>query len=190
MPERPGRRGSFVPTLAVGLATAALTLLAATRPWAEATTRAPALRTVTADGPDVAPLVLPLALVALAAWGTVLVLRRRGRRVVAALAVLAGLGAAAAAVLGVPDAARKAAVLLGAAGAPTHTTVWPFVAVAGGILTATAAVVAWLRAPGWPEMSGRYDAPTSQGTPAPDSGPRSGADLWRALDEGHDPTAD
>ena len=77
--------------MSLGLAGAALTTVGATSTWAEATSRVTGVRSASADGTDVAPLVLPLALVALAAWGTVLVLRRRGRRVVTVLAALAGL---------------------------------------------------------------------------------------------------
>ena len=47
-------------------------------------------------------------------------------------------------------------------------------------------------APEWPEMGTRYDAPGSAvpapATPAePDE--RTGLDLWKAMDEGRDPTA-
>jgi uncharacterized membrane protein (TIGR02234 family) len=190
----PGRR-SFLRTVVLGLVGAALTLLAATRDWGTATTRSPAVRTATAGGPDVAPLVLPLALVALAAWGTVLVLRRRGRRVVAVLAVLAGAGAALSAALRASHGGHAAVIALGVGaadpGTTAHATAWPWVAVVGGVVTAATAAVAWWRAPTWPEMSSRYDAP---GTDEQDAAPTPGADttrdMWRALDEGRDPTAD
>jgi Tryptophan-associated transmembrane protein (Trp_oprn_chp) len=48
--------------------------------------------------------------------------------------------------------------------------------------------VAWT--PDWPEMGTRYDAPGS--APPPPVAPpeeQSNLDLWKALDEGHDPTA-
>ena len=48
------------------------------------------------------------------------------------------------------------------------------------------------QAPGWPEMSTRYDAPTGRsGANEPgsaDDRPRTDAELWKALDEGRDPT--
>jgi uncharacterized membrane protein (TIGR02234 family) len=177
------RSRSFGPTLLAGLAGSGLGTVAATRSWAEATTRETGVRTVAAQGTDVAPAVLPLALVALAVWGTVLVLRRRGRRAVAVLGLLAGGAGAVTALLAAPSAADQARELLGgAAVASVSTTAWPYVAAAGCLVSALAAVVAWVHAPRWPEMSARYDAPddTSGTTPA---------DWWKALDAGHDPTA-
>jgi uncharacterized membrane protein (TIGR02234 family) len=177
----------------VGLGGAALALAGAAQPWAEATTRTPALRTVTADGTDVAALVLPLALVSLAAWGTVLVLRARGRRVVSLLGLVASLGAAAAVAASVGSATDTAARMLGdVPTTSTGTTAWPYVAGAGALLSAIAFVVALVKAPSWPEMSARYDAPTT-GSPGPvtERPPEelSDAELWKALDEGRDPTA-
>ena len=191
----PGRRTSFGPTVVLGLAGSALATVAATQPWAEATTRSPGLRTVTADGTDVAPGVLPLALVALAAWGTVLVLRRRGRRVVAVIGLLAAVVAGASALLLAPTSADVAARLLGgateASAVSTDPSVWPFVAALGSALATAAFVVAFLAAPRWPEMSARYDAPgASQEEPGEGREPEAMSDteLWKALDEGHDPT--
>ena len=193
MADRPRRRTTFGPTLLAGLGGAALALAGASRPWAEATTRTPALRTVTADGTDVAPLVLPLALVSLAAWGTVLVLRARGRRVVSVLGLVASLGAAAAVAAAVGSATDTAARLLGdVPTTSTSTTAWPYVAGAGALLSAVAFVGALVKAPTWPEMSARYDAPTT-GSSGPvterPSEELSDAELWKALDEGRDPTA-
>jgi uncharacterized membrane protein (TIGR02234 family) len=128
-----------------------------------------------------------LALVALAAWGAVLVLRRRGRRVVAVLGLLAALGAAVAVVTSAGDADEVASGMLGGASDVTvSTSAWPAVTVAAALLAAAAFAVALVRAPGWPEMSTRYDSPSDGGREA-DS--MSDAELWRALDEGHDPTA-
>jgi uncharacterized membrane protein (TIGR02234 family) len=188
-------RRSFLRTVVTGLAAAALTLLAATRDWGSASTTSPAQRTATASGADVAPLVLPLALVALAAWGTVLVLRRRGRRVVAVIALLAGLGGAVSAAVRASHGAQAALTALGAGASDpatsSHATAWPWVAVVGGVVTATAAAVAWWRAPAWPEMSTRYDAPGGgAGQAAQGETADTARDMWRALDEGRDPTAD
>ncbi len=195
MADRPRRRTTFGRTLLAGLGGAALALAGAAQPWAEATTRTPALRTVTADGTDVAALALPLALVALAAWGTVLVLRARGRRVVSVLGLAASLGAAAAVAVTVGSATDVAARLLGDVPATaTSTTPWPYVAAAGALLSAVAFVGALVRAPSWPEMSARYDAPGTADATVKDADRRrpeelSDAELWKALDEGRDPTA-
>jgi hypothetical protein len=50
-------------------------------------------------------------------------------------------------------------------------------------------VLAMRWAPQWPEMGSRYDAPGVQSEPAsvpPED--QSSLDLWKALDEGKDPT--
>jgi uncharacterized membrane protein (TIGR02234 family) len=198
MADRRRRRTGFGPTVLAGLGGAALALAGATQPWAEATTRTPALRTATADGSDVAALALPLALVSLAAWGTVLVLRARGRRVVSVLGLAASLGAAATVAATVSTAADTAARLLGEVPTTaTSTTAWPVVTGLGALASAVAFAVALVRAPTWPEMSSRYDAPAAGSSTAgsPGANPArppeelSDAELWKALDEGRDPTA-
>lgn len=177
----------FAPTVLLGLAGAGLAAVAGGQTWATATTAAPAVRTAAASGADVDPVGLPLTLLALVAWGAVLVMRRRGRRVAAVVGLLAALAAAASVV---PFASAAPAVAAGRLGDPsdatTTTTAWPLVLVAGCLLSATAFAVAISAAGRWPEMSRRYDAPDG-GVRSED---RSGAtDLWRALDEGRDPTA-
>ena len=56
----------------------------------------------------------------------------------------------------------------------------------GCLLTAAAFLVAVRGAGRWPEMSRRYDAP---GDGVGSDGRTGATDLWRALDEGRDPTA-
>jgi uncharacterized membrane protein (TIGR02234 family) len=186
-----GRKSSFGPSVALGLGGAALATVGAGRSWAEATTTAQGTRTVTAAGTDVAAAALPLALVALAAWGAVLVLRSRGRRVVAVLGLLSAVGAALAVASGAGDADDLASKMLGGASDVTTTTSpWPAVTATGAVLAALAFAVALLHAPRWPEMSSRYDSPADR----PAGGDHeqkalTDAELWRALDEGHDPTA-
>ena len=190
----PRRRSSFGRTVLTGAAAAALATVGATQTWAEATRRAPGLRTVSASGTDVAPVVLPLALVALACWGTVLVLRRRGRRVVAVLGIASSLVAGAVAVLAMGDAGAAASRLLGGAADSTATTWWPWACAAGCLVSALAFGVAFSRAATWPEMSSRYDAPGDadharpRGAADREEQQPSGAALWKALDEGDDPT--
>jgi len=191
--DRPRGRTTFGPTILAGLGGAALALAGAAQPWAEATTRTPALRTVTADGTDVAALVLPLALVSLAAWGTVLVLRARGRRLVSLLGLLASLGAAATVAATVGSATDTATRLLGDVPATsTSTTAWPYLAGVGALVSAVAFVGALAKAPTWPEMSARYDAPAPGSSTSHAERPSeelTDAELWKALDEGRDPTA-
>ena len=140
--------------------------VAAKQTWREVPGEARALPDVATSGADVAPVVLSLALVALAAWGTVLVLRLGGRRVVAVIGLCASVGAAVGALLHTGDA---------------HGTGWPVVAGVAALLSAAGFCVALVQARRWPEMSRRYDAPAEQKA-------QTDTDLWRALDEGRDPT--
>ena len=184
MSARPG----MGPTIVAGLAGAGLAAVSSAQVWGRAEVTEPAVRVVEARGADVAPVALPLALVALAAWGAVLVLRRRGRRVVSVVGLLAALGVVTAVAVrmgSIGDAARDL-VAGGAArsGVTTETTMWPWAAVLGAVVTALGFLVALRVSPSWPEMSSRYDAPASD-RPAEAVTP----DMWKALDEGRDPTA-
>ena len=193
------RTASLARTAAAGLAGAGLAAVAAGQTWATATVTSPAARSAVAKGTDVAPLALPLALVALAAGGSVLVLRRTGRRVVAVRGLVASAGSALAVVLALGDRTTAAQGALGTGtDADVSTSVWPFLGLAGAVLAAVTFVVAVRRAGTWPEMSRRYDAPTPSTPGATEgddtiaaAGPEgpSDRDLWRALDEGRDPTA-
>lgn len=200
-------RRSFASIVLAGGASAALLAVAGAQTWARATSPAQgdaeggsALRAAEAAGTDVAPLVLPLGLVVLACWGAVLVLRRRGRRVVTALGAVSAIGAVVAVIANAHRAPDAAMALLSGGQISADTTAWPWVALAAGVVTAACCAVAWRAAPSWPEMSARYDAPAGPGSGSatgPGSGqgpgggpdaPLSDRDLWRALDEGHDPT--
>ncbi len=148
------------------------------------------------------PLAGALALVALAAWGVVLVARGRVRRLVAALATLAATGVLAVVVFGgfVEDQefATDFASTIGATSMvgdliEVERTGWFWAALLGSVVAVAAGVAAYLFAPSWPEMGSRYDAPSAAPTAdAGDSTPaenRSSIDLWKQLDEGDDPTA-
>jgi uncharacterized membrane protein (TIGR02234 family) len=191
-------RGGFGPVVLIGVASAALLTVAAGRTWATATPEPGAsgplegMADAAVTGADVAPLALPLGLVALAAWGAVLVLRRRGRRMVSILGLLATLAAAVTAAMlahTAPDVAQRE---LGDVSAELATTVWPFVTIAAAAVGALAFVIAWRASPDWPEMSSRYDAPSGADAAgdadAPAGGPDDTRSLWKALDEGRDPT--
>lgn len=186
------RDRSFGPTVLGGLATAALTAVAAAQDWGEATgDNAGVAATGRADAAETAPLALALALVALASWGVLLVLRGRARRVVAVVGVLAAAGVVTAVVLAYGDVDAAAVEAARAAGATsdvfaTSFTAWYWTALVAGVLSLAALVVAVLRAPGWPAMGSRYDNPAARDAAAT---PRTDEDLWKALDEGRDPTA-
>ncbi len=184
------------PTAVAGLIGAGLATVSSAQVWGRAEITTPAVREIEVRGSDVAPVALPLALVALAAWGAVLVLRRRGRRAVSVVGLLASAGVALAVTLNAGSVAETArGMVAGGAGRTdiaTQTTGWPWFAVLGAVLTAVAFVAAYLAAPAWPEMSSRYDAPTdgpadrAEGTESSETSPN---ELWKALDEGRDPTA-
>lgn len=193
-------RKTFGPILLVGLASGILAAVAGSRPWVTGqsgtvdTATTAAATTIDMSGLRESPLAAALALVVLACWGVVLVTRGRVRRAVAGLAAVAALGALVTTVLAfwsLQEALSEA--LVAASGVDTAAvslTGWypaALVGAVGGVLATVAAV--WFT-PGWPEMGTRYDAPTG----GPDDGRRRSAepdgnlDLWKALDEGHDPT--
>jgi uncharacterized membrane protein (TIGR02234 family) len=193
MAERSPSR-SFGPTVLVGLAGATLAAVAGAKDWARASSGVG--RTAVsgvAKGSETAPLVVALALVALAAWGVVLVLRGRARRVVAVVGLLASAGALVATVAAfgrAEDDAVAAAVSQGA-GSDAFTsslTGWYFAAGVGAFLALAAFAVAVRCVPGWPAMGSRYDAPAARAQ-AEAATPATERDMWRALDDGHDPTA-
>lgn len=186
-----GRRPrSYGPTILLGLAGAGLTAVAGTRTWASGHSFAGGIRVEAAvKGSEAAPLVGALGLVALAAWGVVLVTRGMVRRVVAALGLLASLGAVAAVVVGFGDARDEATAVLVHKGATSDVlasglTAWCYLAAVGGLLAVASFVVAAVQAPSWPAMGSRYDAPSARAARE-----RTEQDMWRALDEGHDPTS-
>ena len=178
-------RTGFAPTVAVGLATAALAAVASAKPWFGLASHRPALPGVPPSERTIdMPLALALSLVVLAGWGAVLVSRGRLRRVLAAVSLLVALGlvaSVATAPFVLPDDLRDA---LGpsAAGVGVRPTGWFVTAAVGSLLSLATLVGAWRLAPRWPTMSSRYDAPATRATEPDDT------DLWKALDAGHDPT--
>jgi uncharacterized membrane protein (TIGR02234 family) len=185
------RDRSFGRTVLAGLGGAALASVAAGRDWAESSGANAGVKVhASVAGSDAAPLVLALALVTLAAWGVVLVLRGRVRQVVAAVGLAAAVGALVSLVDAfgaAQDAAVEALMARGGAGdaVVTSLTGWYWASGVGALLTALALVVAVRRARTWPALGSRYDAPGARA-----AAPASEQDLWRALDEGHDPTAE
>jgi hypothetical protein len=172
-------RRTFWPTVLVGVAGAGLAAYAGGRDWVRIHAGGDP---ITAVGVSLdSPATTALALVALAAWGVLLVTRGWFRRGVAILAAVAAI----APVAGVWD--TRAHLL------DTHAdsagTTWPWVAAAACLVSAAAAVLAVMKAPRWPEMGRRYDAPAGAATPAVPLEDQSSLDVWKALDEGHDPTA-
>ena len=184
------RDRSFGPTVLLGLAGATLAAVAGTRDWVTASGDAAGINVDAAvKGSESAPLVAALALVALAAWGAVLVLRGRVRRIVSVVGVLASVGALAAVIdayAGAQNDATDAVMDKEATGdvLVASLTAWYYLADVGALIAALAFVVAVRKAPAWPAMGSRYDAPGARADT-----PEADEDMWRALDEGRDPTS-
>ena len=182
------RARSFGPTVLLGLAGAALTAVSATRDWATAAGSAAGVDvSASAKGSSSAPLAVALALVALAAWGVVLVLRGRARQVAALVGAAASAGVLASVLSAMGrarDDAVRAVVARGgtADGSTSSLTAWYVVCGVAAGLTLVGFAVAVAVAHRWPAMGSRYDAPGA----AP--GPVAEQDMWRALDDGRDPT--
>ncbi len=117
------RERSFGRTVLGGLGGAALASVAASRDWARAAGEGAGVQVhASVSGSEAAPLVLALALVTLAAWGVVLVLRGRARQVVAGVGLAAAVGALVAlgdAFDGAQDAAVAALMARGVPGRPS-----------------------------------------------------------------------
>lgn len=188
------RRHTFGPVVLLGLAAGGLTAIAGNQQVVDGGESRGALA-LTFEG-DL-PLVTALGLVVLACWGVVLVTRGRVRRAVAALGTVASAGAVVATLAAYSQATddlREELAQVGVADAEVGHTAWYWLALTGAVLALLAGVLAVRWAPQWPEMGSRYDAPTAQGgaqagaAPAPVED-QTNLDLWKALDEGRDPTA-
>ena len=203
MAEPDTRRRTFGPVVLVGLAAAGLAAIAGSRPWVagesggvQSTDGGALGSALSMDSVAESPLAAALALVVLACWGVLLVTRGRFRRAIAVLALVAALGLAAATVeayFNLPDA--LAASLLEVSGidtVSTRLTAWYAVALLAAVANVAATVAAVRFVRHWPEMGTRYDAPAGTRTTAEDAAdepPTENIDIWKALDEGRDPTA-
>lgn len=183
--------------MGVGVVGGALAAVAGARPWFTGYDAASSRPPLVPDADSVGqmPLAAALSLVVLAGWGVVLVTRGVVRRGAAILALLGSLGMAATVVVGwrtLPDRVSEAVrASTGTDTAGSDATIWFWVAaISAPVLVAAAALAAaWCWA--WPEMGSRYDAPGAAGPAAEEVLPedRTHLDLWKQLDEGHDPTA-
>jgi uncharacterized membrane protein (TIGR02234 family) len=197
------RRRSFGPVVLAGLAAAGLTALGGSRDWASAPATGPTTGPTTGLSAGLAfgdtgarvPLAAALSLVVLAAWGVLLVTRRRVRRATAVLACLAATGVVATVLFGYGPAAdgltqRMSEGLTDGAVGPVARTGWYWASLVASAVSALATAVAVRLVPYWPEMGSRYDAPGAGrgGSGSGSLADATGLDLWRALDEGRDPT--
>jgi uncharacterized membrane protein (TIGR02234 family) len=197
------RRGLLVGLLG-GLAAGGLALLGASRPWARAEIAAAGVpsSTVETAGTSAVPWVGALALVVVA--GALALIPTGGlvRRTIGVLILLAAAGTAVGALAAGPaidDELREDIAHSPASGGVDDAAVaesadrpaWRWLCVGAGVAGAAVGALVVGRSQRWPTMGSRYDAPGRQrdDSAAPRDEDTEGADLWRELDEGRDPTA-
>jgi uncharacterized membrane protein (TIGR02234 family) len=198
-------RRTFGPTVLVGLGSAALAAVAGTRQLVTLDEESLEQLGMSSFGPRLSevvdassPLAGAMALVALAGWGVLLVTRGRVRRVVAVVVAAASAALVATAVnalLVLPDGyrddvGREIGLPVASTGQlDVARTGWLWALLVASVPAVLAAVAAVRFAPSWPEMGSRYDAPTGAAEPDRPVEEQSNLDLWKSLDEGHDPTS-
>jgi len=203
MAEPAQARRTFGPVVLLGLAGAGLAAVAGSKPWVRGSSGTISTdvdsgisSALSLDSVSQSPLAAALSLVVLACWGVVLVAKGRVRRAVSLLAAVAALGLLATTAVApwtmpekLTDALFEAS---GSDNASTSMTAWFWVALVASVLVLVTNVLAVRWVPAWPEMGSRYDAPTGSPSSAEnDAGeaPTENIDMWKALDQGRDPTA-
>lgn len=192
------RRTGFGPVVLGGLASGALAAVAGTRAWVEGSSGqlstetagdAAVVGSAVAAGIGEMPLAGALSLVVLAGWGVVLVTRGRLRRFVMAVAALASIGLLVTTVWAfftlqdsVGEQLRAAS---GEDASAVHFTGWYAAACVAAVGCVVTTLLAVRLVPAWPEMGRQYDAPAGDAAPVE---PQGNLEIWKALDEGHDPT--
>ena len=189
-------RRLYAPTVLATLAAGGIAFFVAGRTWAEAEVKAPGLAAadVSVSGAEAQPLVSALAVVIVAASLAILAAGPRLRRFVGGLTMLV----AVVGVVAVPRSGTNGlenALTTAAEESPAFTgpssigdisyTPWDLVAIAAFVLALVLGAVTLRLGPRWPTMSSRYDAPTARPQPADEL---SDSDMWKAMDDGHDPT--
>jgi uncharacterized membrane protein (TIGR02234 family) len=187
-------RRTFGAVVGVGVAGAVLSAVAGHQPWAHGRAAGAAGELASAQEAGRVPAATALALVVLACWGVLLVTRGAARRVASVLALLAALGLVVTFVVAfgsAPDAVRDAYRDLGVSGPHVSRSGWFWLAAVGTVLSVASTLLAVRLAPAWPEMGRRYDAPADATPPEQpaEHADRDNLDLWKAMDEGRDPTA-
>jgi uncharacterized membrane protein (TIGR02234 family) len=187
-------RRLYAPVVLGTLAAGGLAFFTASRTWAHARIAAEGLPpdTVKVSGSDAQPIVTALALVAVTAALAVLASSPRLRRVMGVFTVIVALAGIVVVLTGgssVDDAVAKAVkvspAFTGSNTPATHHTIWLALTVVAFVLVAGLGAVTARFGPIWPTMGSRYDAPRVR---AAKEAPQTDADMWKALDEGHDPT--
>lgn len=187
-------RRTFGPVVLLGLASGALAAVAGTKAWVDLSSTSSSSSgamssTLELTAPGEMPLAAALSLVLLACWGVVLVTRGRVRRAVAGLGAVTALGLLATTITAaftLPDSFRESMeAALGDISIDASFTAWYAAALIGAVGSVVATLAAVRFTPSWPEMGTRYDSPTGEVAPKE---PEGNIELWKALDEGDDPT--
>jgi uncharacterized membrane protein (TIGR02234 family) len=169
------------------LAGGALALIASAQPWWRALGDGAAMKVTGSQATG--GLSQAIAIVALAATLLMLALQSRGRRVVAALLLLVGVGTALTGGFWLqphPDAVRGQ---FGHGGIFDNlgltATAWPWLYALAGLVIAAGAVLTMLFSASWPNGSDRFEKGPGKVQASDDP-----AELWKAMDAGVDPTTD
>lgn len=189
------RRRMYAPVVLVLLASGGLVFVAAKQAWTKATVKTTGLPVdeVSVSGADALPLVSALSVVVSAGALAIIAASVRLRRIIAGIVILTALGGIMIIATGggTVDSAFERAVdrspaFAGATMPEAQTSfLWPALAVFGFLVAFIAGIAALRWSDAWPTMSSRYDAPASH---APIVEAETDADVWKAQDEGQDPT--
>lgn len=182
---------SFAGVVLLGVASAALVATAGSHRWVDFTVKPSEISLVGSDIGEV-PLATALGFVLLASWGVLLVTRGQVRRVFAAIGLVATLGLAVCVVVGLVSLPGDVKDRFPSGySVTTSYSGWLWTALVAVLVSLVATAAAVRRAPSWPAMGRRYDAPGAQAEQVdvasldPDADNR---EMWKALDQGQDPT--
>ena len=187
-------RRLYAPVVLGTLAAGGLAFFAASRTWAHVRIATDGLPSDSVDvtGADAQPLVSALALVVVTAALAVLAASPRVRRVVGGFTVLIAVAATLVVLFGgssldnaVDRAVEASPAFTGTGDHEFTATAWKYVTAFAFVIAAILGGITAKLGATWPTMSSRYDAPAAR--PAV-TAPQSDAEMWKALDEGHDPT--
>lgn len=179
------------------LVVGAVALYAVTRTWLSATVATPGLPAdrVTVSGHDAAPVLVAIALV-VAAGGLAVVaaggwLRQLIGLIIAGLSVLAAVAAYRVEAGGPPlaEALTSSPAFVGSVPRQVDHQAWQTVAWLAFLMACVLGLVVAGCSRSWPRLGRRYASPSEARGPVTgdDADP---ADVWKAFDEGRDPTGD
>jgi uncharacterized membrane protein (TIGR02234 family) len=188
-------RRLYGPVVIALMAVGALALYAVTRTWLSASVATPGLPAdqVTVSGQDAAPVLVALALV-VAAGGLAVVaaggwLRQLIGLVIAALSVVAAAAAYRVDAAGQPlaEALKVSPALVGSTQPAADHHAWQTVACLAFVVATVLGLVVAAASRNWPRMGRRYASPAAVSPAEPTDGDDPAA-IWKAFDEGRDPT--